>query len=127
MVEEEKKVEDADVVMRAGSIEEHVSAEPPIPTTVKPVVSIKNLNFSYDAGKPNIVGLDCVIEPNSKLILVGANGAGEEERQRNRASRQCYMTFDIRTFLNLCIPFLYVHHPNHRTMLCQARAPCLGF
>jgi CCR4-NOT complex subunit CAF16 len=44
----------------------------------KPVVSIKNLNFSYDKGaKPNIVGLNCVIQPNSKVILVGANGAGK--------------------------------------------------
>jgi CCR4-NOT complex subunit CAF16 len=44
----------------------------------KPVVSIKNLNFSYDkGGKPNLIGLNCVIEPNSKVILVGANGAGK--------------------------------------------------
>jgi CCR4-NOT complex subunit CAF16 len=44
----------------------------------KPVVSIKNLNFSYvTGGKPNLVGLNCVIEPNSKVILVGANGAGK--------------------------------------------------
>jgi ATPase subunit of ABC transporter with duplicated ATPase domains len=40
-------------------------------------ISIKNLNFSYDAGKPNIIGLDCVIKPNSRVIIVGANGAGE--------------------------------------------------
>jgi CCR4-NOT complex subunit CAF16 len=46
-------------------------------TTTKPVVTIKNLNFSYDEGKPNITGLDCVIQPNSKVILVGANGAGK--------------------------------------------------
>eukprot|EP00560_Eucampia_antarctica_P006856 CAMPEP_0197828980 /NCGR_PEP_ID=MMETSP1437-20131217/5460_1 /TAXON_ID=49252 ORGANISM="Eucampia antarctica, Strain CCMP1452" /NCGR_SAMPLE_ID=MMETSP1437 /ASSEMBLY_ACC=CAM_ASM_001096 /LENGTH=346 /DNA_ID=CAMNT_0043430417 /DNA_START=53 /DNA_END=1094 /DNA_ORIENTATION=+ len=46
--------------------------------TPKPIVNIKNLNFSYEKnGKPNIVGLDCVIEPNSKIILVGANGAGK--------------------------------------------------
>jgi len=44
----------------------------------KPVVSVKNLNFAYDAaGKPNLVNLNCVIEPNSKIILVGANGAGK--------------------------------------------------
>jgi CCR4-NOT complex subunit CAF16 len=46
-------------------------------TPVKPVVCIKNLNFSYDKGKPNIVGLNCVIQPNSKIVLVGANGAGK--------------------------------------------------
>ena len=46
-------------------------------TRSKPVVSVKNLNFAYDAGKPNLVGLNCVIEPNSKIILVGANGAGK--------------------------------------------------
>jgi hypothetical protein len=50
--------------------------------SVKPVISIKNLNFSYDAGKPNIIGLDCVIQPNSKAILVGANGAGEQRDGR---------------------------------------------
>ena len=44
---------------------------------IKPVVTIKNLNFSYDKGKPNITGLDCVIHANSKVILVGANGAGK--------------------------------------------------
>lgn len=47
------------------------------PETQMAVVTIKNLNFSYDVGKPNIVGLDCVIKPNSKIILVGANGAGK--------------------------------------------------
>lgn len=57
---EEKKIEDDGIIA------------PP-----KPIVSIKNLNFSYDEGKPNIVGLNCVIEPNSKVILVGANGAGK--------------------------------------------------
>ncbi|KAL9178269.1 LOW QUALITY PROTEIN: hypothetical protein ACHAXT_001813 [Thalassiosira profunda] len=41
-------------------------------------VNIRNLTFSYETGKePNIVGLDCVIQPNSKVILVGANGAGK--------------------------------------------------
>ena len=43
----------------------------------KPVVCIKNLTFSYDKGKKNIDGLDCVIPPNSKVILIGANGAGK--------------------------------------------------
>lgn len=48
-------------------------------TKAKPIVTIKNLNFAYDKnnGKQNIIGLDCVIEPNSKVILVGANGAGK--------------------------------------------------
>ena len=53
-----------------ASLEEKLDA-------AKPVVTIKNLNFSYDKGKPNITGLNCVIEPNSKVILVGANGAGK--------------------------------------------------
>ena len=43
----------------------------------KPVVSIKNLDFSYDAGKPNIQSLNLVLPPNSRGILVGANGAGK--------------------------------------------------
>jgi len=43
----------------------------------KPVVTVKNLNFSYETDKPNLVGLNCIIEPNSKIILIGANGAGK--------------------------------------------------
>ena len=44
----------------------------------RPQVNIKNLSFSYDTGgRLNIDGLDCVIPPNSKVILVGANGAGK--------------------------------------------------
>lgn len=60
---EEKKTEDADVAM----------------TITKPIVNIKNLSFSYDKNseKKNLNGLDCRIEPNSKIILVGANGAGK--------------------------------------------------
>lgn len=54
---EEKKVEDKDMA-------------PPAPV-IKPV-DIQNLTFSYDMNKdPNIVGLNCVVEPNSKVILVG--------------------------------------------------------
>jgi ATPase subunit of ABC transporter with duplicated ATPase domains len=70
-MEEEKKIEDIDAII----------AEQPTPTPTKPSVlpvDIKNLTFHYDSTKePNIVGLDCVIEPNSKVILVGANGAGK--------------------------------------------------
>ena len=51
-------------------------------TSIKPVVTIKNLNFSYDAEKPNIVGLDCVIPRSAKVILVGANGAGKSTLMR---------------------------------------------
>mmetsp|Transcript_77893 Transcript_77893/g.158232 ORF Transcript_77893/g.158232 Transcript_77893/m.158232 type:complete len:371 (+) Transcript_77893:199-1311(+) len=67
-MEEEKKVEDVDLVMaRADEPKE------------KAVVTIRKLTFAYDkdSGKKNIDGLDCVIEPNSKIILVGANGAGK--------------------------------------------------
>lgn len=45
--------------------------------TAKPVVTVKNLTFSYEPDKPNLVGLDCEIPANSKIILVGANGAGK--------------------------------------------------
>merc|ERR1719148_224285 len=42
------------------------------------VMSVKNLSFSYDVEKKHdIVGLDCLVKPNSKVILVGANGAGK--------------------------------------------------
>jgi ABC-type bacteriocin/lantibiotic exporter with double-glycine peptidase domain len=61
MMHEEKKMDDAAMA----------------PTVVLPV-NIKNLTFSYDSNKqPNIVGLNCVVQPNSKVILVGANGAGK--------------------------------------------------
>ena len=43
----------------------------------KPVMKVKNLSFSYAPEKPNIVGLDCIIKPKQKVILVGANGAGK--------------------------------------------------
>lgn len=58
--------------------EEKKKAEDLNSMTTKPVVSIKNLNYAYETGgTKNIVGLDCVIQPNSKIILVGANGAGK--------------------------------------------------
>jgi ABC-type transport system involved in cytochrome bd biosynthesis fused ATPase/permease subunit len=67
-MEEEKKTEDIDATTAAPT-----SAKPSVPP-----VDIRNLTFHYDSKKePNIVGLDCVIEPNSKVILVGANGAGK--------------------------------------------------
>mmetsp|Transcript_3131 Transcript_3131/g.6897 ORF Transcript_3131/g.6897 Transcript_3131/m.6897 type:complete len:351 (-) Transcript_3131:251-1303(-) len=48
------------------------------PTPITLPVNIRNLNFSYEMTKgPNIVGLNCVVQPNSKVILVGANGAGK--------------------------------------------------
>ena len=74
---EEKKSEE-DVVVEPGK---------------KPVVTIKNLNFSYEAGKPNIVGLNCVIQPNSKVILVGANGAGKSTLLRILTG-QIFLGFD---------------------------------
>lgn len=44
----------------------------------RPIMSVRNLNFSYDtAKKTDIVGLDCLVKPNSKVVLVGANGAGK--------------------------------------------------
>uniref|UniRef100_A0A7S3L594 ABC transporter domain-containing protein n=1 Tax=Amphora coffeiformis TaxID=265554 RepID=A0A7S3L594_9STRA len=48
----------------------------------KPVAAIKNLNFSYEAGKKNLVGVNCTIEPNSRIILIGANGAGKSTLMR---------------------------------------------
>ena len=73
-IEEEKKVDDADLAATTKEANSAAAA-----TAIKPVVSIKNLDFSYDknSGKKNLVGLNCRIEPNSKIILVGANGAGK--------------------------------------------------
>lgn len=63
----------------------------------KDVVTIRNLNFSYDVGTPNIVGLDCVIKPNSKVILVGANGAGKSTLLRILTG-QIFMNLDADEF-----------------------------
>ena len=64
-MQEEKKMEDID------------SSSPPTPT--KNVVTVKNLNFSYTpkSKTTDLVNLNCIIPPNSKVILVGANGAGK--------------------------------------------------
>ena len=63
MMHEEKKMDDAAMAPTVGLV---------LP------VNITNLTFSYDSNKqPNIVGLNCVVQPNSKVILVGANGAGK--------------------------------------------------
>ena len=67
---DEKKAEEVNAKMETDA--DNGEEENP-----KPVVTIKNLNFSYEEGKPNIVGLDCVIPRNAKVILVGANGAGK--------------------------------------------------
>ena len=48
----------------------------------QPVVTIKNMNFSYDIGKPNIEGLNCVIPRGARVLLVGANGAGKSTLMR---------------------------------------------
>lgn len=66
-MEEEKKIDDADAVAATAS-----SSSLSLP------VHIKNLTFSYESNhEPNIIGLSCIIEPNSKVLLVGANGAGK--------------------------------------------------
>lgn len=62
-VQEEKKMDDDNTIMEA--------------VEVKPVMSVKNLNFSYTPERKDIVNLNCIIPPNSKVILVGANGAGK--------------------------------------------------
>lgn len=41
------------------------------------VINVANLNFSYKEQSNNLVNLNCIIPPNSKVILVGANGAGK--------------------------------------------------
>ena len=43
----------------------------------KPLIIAKNLNFSYIRGKPTISNLNVTVQPNSKILLVGANGAGK--------------------------------------------------
>ena len=72
-MEEEKKTEDADANMIAAD-----STKPASASTPTPVVDIQNLTFHYDPSRsPNIVGLNCIIESNSRIILAGANGAGK--------------------------------------------------
>ena len=74
------------------SVEESSSEE-----NTKNVCTIRNMNFQYDAGVPNIVGLDCVIKPNSKVILVGANGAGKSTLLRILTG-QIFMNIDADEF-----------------------------
>lgn len=81
MIVEEKKMADAEDVQ--------------IPET--PVVTIRNLNFAYEEGKPSIVGLNCVIPPRSKVILVGANGAGKSTLMRILTG-QIFMGLDYDEF-----------------------------
>jgi ATPase subunit of ABC transporter with duplicated ATPase domains len=61
------------------------------------IVTIKNLNFSYDIGVPSIVGADCIIKPKSKIILVGANGAGKSTLLRILTG-QIFMNLDYEEF-----------------------------
>lgn len=60
-MQEEKKMDDDsnDIIMDQNN---------------KPVMSVKNLNFSYTSDRKDIVNLNCIVPPNSKVILVGANG-----------------------------------------------------
>jgi len=77
---------------------EDVDSKTDTAKATKPVVSIKNLNFSYDSGgKPNLVGLNCVIQPNTKVILVGANGAGKSTLLRILTG-QIFMGLDADDF-----------------------------
>lgn len=71
--EMERQYRKANITLDA--VKEPVDPTDDYPT--KPVVTVKNLNFSYVRGQPSVVGLNCVIEPNSKVLLVGANGAGK--------------------------------------------------
>lgn len=65
-MEEEKKIDDADAVAAMASSSSSLP------------VNIQNLTFSYEANhEPNIIGLSCIIEPNSKVLLTGPNGAGK--------------------------------------------------
>lgn len=75
MMEEEKKHEDdGDAIAAAAAAPLANGEDEP---AILPI-DIQDLTFSYDASQePNIVGLDCVVRPNSKVILVGANGAGK--------------------------------------------------
>ncbi|KAL7530894.1 hypothetical protein ACHAXR_005023 [Thalassiosira sp. AJA248-18] len=68
MMQEEKKMDDVDT-----------ATPTPTPPNNKNVMTVKNLNFSYtpNTKSKDIVNLNCIIPPNSKVILVGANGAGK--------------------------------------------------
>mmetsp|Transcript_34212 Transcript_34212/g.37825 ORF Transcript_34212/g.37825 Transcript_34212/m.37825 type:complete len:635 (-) Transcript_34212:121-2025(-) len=45
---------------------------------MKPMVIAKNLNYSYSAKLPKtIIDLNLIVPPNSKVLLVGANGTGK--------------------------------------------------
>jgi CCR4-NOT complex subunit CAF16 len=89
MMEEEKKVDD-DV--------ELLATKAAVVPAVLPV-EIRNLTFHYDSSKPpTMTNLDCIIEPNSKVILVGANGAGKSTLLRILTG-QIFMGMKSDTFL----------------------------
>jgi CCR4-NOT complex subunit CAF16 len=92
-MEEEKGKNDS---WRGGMVDGSSSEEEGHEIPIKPVVNIKNLNFSYDV-KPNIVGLDCVVPPNAQIILVGANGAGKSTLLRILTG-QIFMGIDADEF-----------------------------
>jgi CCR4-NOT complex subunit CAF16 len=70
MIHEEKKMEDVD--------NDNASSK-------KNILTVQNLNFSYNSSSNNnaknnnndLHNLNCIIPPNSKVILVGANGSGK--------------------------------------------------
>ena len=72
----------------------------------KPVMSVKNLNFSYTSDRKDIVNLNCVVPPNSKVILVGANGM----------CRLCYVCLHILCAYHVCISYVYFSFA-----ICNAR------
>eukprot|EP00584_Thalassiosira_punctigera_P000151 CAMPEP_0172535652 /NCGR_PEP_ID=MMETSP1067-20121228/7561_1 /TAXON_ID=265564 ORGANISM="Thalassiosira punctigera, Strain Tpunct2005C2" /NCGR_SAMPLE_ID=MMETSP1067 /ASSEMBLY_ACC=CAM_ASM_000444 /LENGTH=667 /DNA_ID=CAMNT_0013320593 /DNA_START=121 /DNA_END=2124 /DNA_ORIENTATION=+ len=68
-MQEEKKMDDGDIGVTSAAAATALT---------KPLLTVKNLNFSYDPKKKkDLVDLNCVVPPNSKVILVGANGAGK--------------------------------------------------
>jgi CCR4-NOT complex subunit CAF16 len=81
------------------SVYEEKKTDDEIMACTKPVVNIRNLNFCYEpsTGKKNLIGLNCVIEPNSKIILVGANGAGKSTLLRILTG-QIFMGMDADEF-----------------------------
>ncbi|WP_353066555.1 ABC transporter transmembrane domain-containing protein [Arcanobacterium hippocoleae] len=62
--------------IKAAQVENNVS-DPHSNAMQKGAISFKNVNFSYESGKPVIKNLSLMVEPGQQIAIVGPTGAGK--------------------------------------------------
>ena len=69
----------------------------------KPLVKVKNLEFSYDPFKmpPSLCQIDCIIDPGSRVLLVGSNGVGKSTLLRDLSGSHLFSGMSYDEFLVL--------------------------